>query len=116
MAKLAIHQKAPAFPDRAGRLQAAVEAVAETSAAGARGVVLLHRRSGVKSLPQQPPGPSSSFRSLRAGCKPWSSSFMRSLRLTPLPHKDSPFGQGLYAQVAVRLFSSWSAAVGGMGC
>ena len=39
MTKLAIYQKAPAFLDRAGCLRAAVEAVAETSAAGARVVI-----------------------------------------------------------------------------
>lgn len=39
MTKLAIYQKAPAFLDRAGCLRAAADAVAETSAAGARVVI-----------------------------------------------------------------------------
>ncbi len=39
MPKLAIYQKAPAFLDRDGCLRAAVDAVAETSAAGARVVI-----------------------------------------------------------------------------
>lgn len=39
MTKLAIYQKAPVFLDRAGCLRAAADAVAETSAAGARVVI-----------------------------------------------------------------------------